>query len=141
MEKMSKTDEYALVAKYLGNISYLTYFAQKQDVAFLKRAAENLAKVAKEREETEEMERLEAEDLEQKRLAMIESLKEQGWSIEQLTTPIRAGNLKKRPRVVPAKYEFPTKEGKRQKWSGVGKMPNALKSLIEQGRKLEEFSI
>ena len=96
----------------------------------------------------------EAEEVEEKLKATTELLQSEGFEVSleavralllgQIDTPAPTGKGKggkgvKRGSVEP-KYAF-TVEGEEQTWTGRGRMPLALKELIEKGEELESFLI
>lgn len=138
MEKITKTEELEIVARYLGNLNLLRSFTQKQDFDKVERAYNNMATVYIEREELFKQEQKEAAAQEEKRLKMIEYIQSQGFNVEDLVSPI---TVKNKLRNIENKYSFTDSNGNTQYWKGAGRMPKELKKLIDEGRQLEEFLI
>lgn len=138
MEKITKTEELEIVAKYLGNLNLLRTFTQKQAFDRVERAYNNMMTAYMEREELFKQEQKEAAEQEEKRRKMIEYIQSQGFNVEDLISPITVRN---KLRTVENKYSFTDSQGKTQYWKGSGRMPKELKALIEQGHTLEEYLI
>ena len=128
-------------AHEMGYDSFLEFAEKVQTVKdeFLKEAEEEKAKQAL---------------VEEKLKATTELLQSEGFEVSleavralllgQIDTPAPTGKGKggkgvKRGSVEP-KYAF-TVEGEEQTWTGRGRMPLALKALIEKGEELESFLI
>lgn len=132
------------IRKEAHEMGYDTFleFAEKVQIVkdeFLKEAEEEKAKQAL---------------VEEKLKATTELLQSEGFEVSleavralllgQIDTPAPTGKGKggkgvKRGSVEP-KYAF-TVEGEEQTWTGRGRMPLALKELIEKGEELESFLI
>ena len=132
------------IRKEAHEMGYDTFleFAEKVQIVkdeFLKEAEEEKAKQAL---------------VEEKLKATTELLQSEGFEVSleavralllgQIDTPAPTGKGKggkgvKRGSVEP-KYAF-TVEGEEQTWTGRGRMPLALKELIEKGEELERFLI
>lgn len=138
MKKTIKADDLNMVAKCLGNINLLRKYAQKQSYDDVKKAYENLGIVLLECEELFEQQKKEEQEKESKRLATLQYLKEQGLSLKDL---IEVSKKAKKKTQFADKYVFTNQKGEQQYWSGMGRMPKDLQSLIESGRNLEEFLI
>ena len=125
----------------MGYDTFLEFAEKVQTVKdeFLKEAEEEKAKQAL---------------VEEKLKATTELLQSEGFEVSleavralllgQIDTPAPTGKGKggkgvKRGSVEP-KYAF-TVEGEEQTWTGRGRMPLALKALIEKGEELESFLI
>lgn len=128
-------------AHEMGYDTFLEFAEKVQTVKdeFLKEAQEEKAKQAL---------------VEEKLKATTELLQSEGFEVSleavralllgQIDTPAPTGKGKggkgvKRGSVEP-KYAF-TVEGEKQTWTGRGRMPLALKELIEKGEELESFLI
>ncbi len=128
-------------AHEMGYDTFLEFAEKVQNVKdeFLKEAEEEKAKQAL---------------VEEKLKATTELLQSEGFEVSleavralllgQIDTPAPTGKGKggkgvKRGSVEP-KYAF-TVEGEEQTWTGRGRMPLALKELIEKGEELESFLI
>ncbi|HBK9494366.1 TPA: H-NS histone family protein [Escherichia coli] len=128
-------------AHEMGYDTFLEFAEKVQTVKdeFLKEAEEEKAKQAL---------------VEEKLKATTELLQSEGFEVSleavralllgQIDTPAPTGKGKggkgvKRGSVEP-KYAF-TVEGEEQTWTGRGRMPLALKALIEKGEELESFLI
>lgn len=116
--------------------------------------AEKVLIVKGEIEEAQQEEIAKQALVEEKLIATTELLQSEGFEVSleavralllgQIDTPAPTGKGKggkgvKRGSVEP-KYAF-TVEGEEQTWTGRGRMPLALKELIEKGEELESFLI
>lgn len=88
---------------------------------------------------------LEQEQAEQEKQAKIAAIQKQmeeaGVKVDDLKvsssdTPKKATGKKR-----PVKYQLTDKDGKSHPWTGIGRMPKVFKEAIENGKKLEDFSI
>lgn len=137
MEKITRLEEQEIVTRFLNNKKRLkTLIDAQDDLAQIERWLRNLQEITAQRKEELELERIEMEDLEKQRLAMLEKIKAEGWDLKSLMNPVVPKASKS---AAESKYAYPLENGKTAYWTGHGRMPNALKMLIEQGRTLEEF--
>lgn len=137
---MTRTEEIEIVLKYIGSLKQLRPIVHKQDLDWIKRVYDNIGTLLKEKEEAFELEKLEIEEQELKRQEMLKMLEEQGWTLEALMTPATA-NKRKRP-TSSVKYQYIDKQGNITQWSGKGRMPFALKEIIEKENvSLEDFLV
>lgn len=117
--------------------------------------AEKVLIVKGEIEEAQQEEIAKQALVEEKLKATTELLQSEGFEVSleavralllgQIDTPAPTGKGKggkgvKRGSVEP-KYAFTVEEGEEQTWTGRGRMPLALKELIEKGEELESFLI
>ncbi|EAZ8785453.1 hypothetical protein FMC70_19640 [Salmonella enterica subsp. enterica serovar Enteritidis] len=144
MSALGQFNNIRTIRKEAHEMGYDTFleFAEKVQIVkdeFLKEAEEEKAKQAL---------------VEEKLKATTELLQSEGFEVSleavralllgQIDTPAPTGKGKggkgvKRGSVEP-KYAF-TVEGEEQTWTGRGRMPLALKELIEKGEELESFLI
>lgn len=144
MSSLGQFNNIRTIRKEAHEMGYDTFleFAEKVQTVkdeFLKEAEEEKAKQAL---------------VEEKLKATTELLQSEGFEVSleavralllgQIDTPAPTGKGKggkgvKRGSVEP-KYAF-TVEGEEQTWTGRGRMPLALKELIEKGEELESFLI
>ncbi|EAW0943870.1 hypothetical protein D7H20_21930 [Salmonella enterica] len=144
MSALGQFNNIRTIRKEAHEMGYDTFleFAEKVQIVkdeFLKEAEEEKAKQAL---------------VEEKLKATTELLQSEGFEVSleavralllgQIDTPATTGKGKggkgvKRGSVEP-KYAF-TVEGEEQTWTGRGRMPLALKELIEKGEELESFLI
>ncbi|EBH0284584.1 hypothetical protein FJ761_23215 [Salmonella enterica] len=144
MSALGQFNNIRTIRKEAHEMGYDTFleFAEKVQIVkdeFLKEAEEEKAKQAL---------------VEEKLIATTELLQSEGFEVSleavralllgQIDAPAPTGKGKggkgvKRGSVEP-KYAF-TVEGEEQTWTGRGRMPLALKELIEKGEELESFLI
>lgn len=111
-------------------------------VSELEEVSEKLAKVIEDRREEEaELLKVEAEKqriIEQLRRTMDEA----GINVAELAGEAGVSAKTKRAKRAPKppKYEIHV-NGERITWTGQGRMPNALKQVIENGKSLDSFLI
>lgn len=141
MSKMTKVEEIKLVSRYLGNLALLRSLSKQVDFSAIESAINNLQTVLAERQEEAELERIEREEFESRRQAMLAKLQEEGWSLEALINGIDVKSTKSKKGKAPNKYRYTNSEGKECFWSGFGRMPSDLKSLVDSGNSLESYLI
>lgn len=140
MSKLNKSEEIKLVNRYLCNMTLLRSYGKRTDLSTLEIGLKNLETVLQEIKEQAELEKMELEEREQRRTKILEKLKEEGWTLEEL---LELSNKRQnsKSRKSPNKYRFIDKQGKECFWSGVGRMPLALQNLINEGQALDTFLI
>lgn len=111
-------------------------------LAELEEVQDKLANViAKRREKAAEMEKEEQEK--QAKIAEIQKqMEEAGLDVSDLgSSQIAATNSRKPGKKRPVKYRLKDSEGTDHNWTGIGRMPKVFKQALEDGKKLEDFSI
>ncbi|TNH04055.1 hypothetical protein FHQ26_00520 [Testudinibacter sp. TR-2022] len=137
---MTKQAEFDIVKKYLSNAKSLRSFLSQQPGDWIDEALQKFSGLADEiQEQYREAEKAAAE-VEQKRLELIELVKEQGFDPATLTQPT-VPTIVKPSSVVVDKYRYTTPDGVVHNWSGRGRMPLIFKGLVESGRILDEFLV
>ena len=137
---MTKQEEFNIVTKYFNNFASLRAFSKDKELSFLEKAEKNLAQIIKDRKEAIELEKMEQEERERARIAIIEEIEAQGWSVKDLLNP-NAKESKRAKSKAKNKYTFLDEQGNTQYWTGRGRMPAALKAKIDAGESLESFLI
>lgn len=137
--KLTKKQEYDLMKRYLSNSHSLKAFITEQGLEWANKVYERLSEIIILLEKDAESERLEAQENERKRLALLNQIEAEGWTLEELMKG--KGKAKKKAEKKAAKYCFTDEQGNVKYWSGFGVKPKALVRLLESGRKLEEFLI
>lgn len=133
--KMKKNRDFDMVLKYLLNENLLKNVLKGSELDTLEKVKATLSTVCGNLKDELELQRIEAEEREQKRLELIAAIEAQGFSLNELI------KTKKSPTKKPNKYVFFNEKGEKTYWSGMGKMPKALKEQVENGRDLESFLI
>lgn len=137
---MTKQEEFNIVTKYFNNFASLRAFSKDKELSLLEKAERNLAQIIKDRKEAIELEKMEQEERERARIALIEKIKAEGWSVKDLLNP-NAKESKRAKSKAKNKYTFLDEQGNTQYWTGRGRMPAALKAKIDAGESLESFLI
>lgn len=137
---MTKQEEFNIVTKYFNNFASLRAFSKDKELSLLEKAERNLAQIIKDRKEAIELEKMEQEERERARIAIIEEIEAQGWSVKDLLNP-NAKESKRAKSKAKNKYTFLDEQGNTQYWTGRGRMPAALKAKIDAGESLESFLI
>ncbi|WP_417682672.1 H-NS family nucleoid-associated regulatory protein [Pseudidiomarina aquimaris] len=109
----------------------------------LEEVEQKLAKViADRREEEAELQKLEAEK-QRKIKELREAMAAAGIdAAELLEGEVKTSSKPKRKRAPkPAKYAIVDANGERKTWTGQGRMPNALKEALAQGKSLDDYLI
>lgn len=137
---ISKKQEHELMKRYLSNANALKGFLKTQDLAWVNSIYMKLGELIVELTQEYEIELLEAQEREKKRLELIAMIKAEGWNVADLinkATPKKNSSQAKKE----DKYRFPDENGNEKGWSGIGKKPNALKALLDNGHQLDDFLI
>ena len=79
------------------------------------------------------------EEKEQRRLAMLEKLQAEGWTLDELLET--ANKQPKAKQKAPNKYQYVDSQGQTRFWSGFGRTPTELQALLDAGQSLETFLI
>lgn len=137
---MTKQEEFNIVTKYFNNFASLRAFSKDKELSLLEKAERNLAQIIKDRKEAIELEKMEQEERERARIAIIEEIEAQGWSVKDLLNS-NAKESKRAKSKAKNKYTFLDEQGNTQYWTGRGRMPAALKAKIDAGESLESFLI
>lgn len=146
MTELSKDEEYGIVSKHLGTLTALRKFAQTKDFEWLEEVKGKLEALITESRKEYELKKLAAEELEQKRKQALEYIRSLGLDPDYLTEPVTVGGIKSQRKnaksgVRKAKYRFTDELGNAKEWSGNGKSPSALQTLLDAGHSLDEYLI
>lgn len=136
----SKKQEHELLKRYFNNPNILKTFLKGQNLTWTNNVYAKFGEVIGEVTQEIELELMEAQEREEKRLALIALIEEQGWNLKDLmgkSTVKKSGEPSKKA----AKYRFTDENGNERFWSGFGMKPKALQALLSQGHQLEEFLI
>lgn len=96
--------------------------------------------IDKRKEKAQEEEKAEQEK--QAKIAEIQKqMEEAGVNVDDLKSLSAEAPKKSTGKKRPVKYQLTDKEGKAHPWTGIGRMPKVFKEAIENGKKLEDFSI
>lgn len=142
--ELTKEEVFSIVSKHLSGLTYLRKFAQSKDFEWLQDVHDKIGAILQENREDFERAKREAEEKEKKRREVLRMIEEMGFDIESLVNPITASGIKKKKTKKQGtrkpKYQF-THNGEMILWSGNGKKPLALQTLLDEGHTLEEFLI
>ncbi|MCU7554004.1 H-NS histone family protein [Alteromonas sp. ASW11-19] len=88
---------------------------------------------------------LEQEQAEKEKLAKIAEIQKQmeeaGVKVDDLKVSSSDTPKKTTGKKRPVKYQITDKDGKTHPWTGIGRMPKVFKEAIDNGKKLQDFSI
>lgn len=132
--KITKNKELEIVTKYLVNETLLKSALKDLDLVALTNIQEIIIKVTNDLKDEFELKQIAEAEREQKRLEMIALIEAQGFSLQELI------GSKRKPTKKQHKYVYQV-NGKTKYWSGLGRMPFELRTLVEGGRPLESFLI
>ncbi|PHM59482.1 H-NS family nucleoid-associated regulatory protein [Xenorhabdus ishibashii] len=145
MSELSRDKEYDIVTSHLGSITALRRFTKQKDFAWLTDVYDKLTAIIDERQQEEKELELERQELENRKSKLLEIAKEMGFDPSAISFEGSENNSGKKIRVSKAthpKYRFINPQTQQEEtWTGVGRMKNGLKQLIDQGHFLEEFLI
>lgn len=139
MTKISKSEEVKQVTRYLCNMTLLRSYGKQTEMDTLETALKNLTTVFQERKDEEELAKMAQEEKEQRRLAMLEKLQAEGWTLDELLET--ANKQPKAKQKAPNKYQYVDSQGQTRFWSGFGRTPTELQALLDAGQSLETFLI
>ncbi len=130
------------LTKTLLNIRSLRAFSRDLTIEQLEEALDKLTIVVEERREQEEQERAANAEREEKLREYAKQIADDGIDLEELIATManegKSKNKQKRaPR--PAKYKYTDEDGKERTWTGQGRTPKAIQTLLDQGHNLDDF--
>lgn len=131
--------------KTLLNIRSLRAFSKELTLEQLEDALEKLQTVVAERREEEELQRIAQEEQDRKLAEIKQQIDNQGIDIEALISAL-SGEAKQKQKTSrtprPPKYKYTDANGDEKTWTGQGRTPSAMQTLIDSGEKrLEDFKI
>ena len=127
--------------KVLLNIRSLRAACRDLTLEQLEEGLEKLSAIVDERRQDESAERQAREEHQKKIAEYAEMLKAAGIDPAELVNTVVPENTKVSKRAPrPAKYRY-LDNGVEKTWTGQGRMPKALATLLEQGHQLDEFLI
>jgi len=139
MSKLNKSEEIKLVNRYLCNMTLLRSYGKQSELDILEIALKNLTTVLQERKDEEVLAKMAQEEKEQRRLAMLEKLEAEGWTLNELLETVN--KQPKTKQKAPNKYQYVDSQGETRYWSGLGRMPTELQALLKSGKTLDTFLI
>lgn len=146
MTELTREDEYNIILKHLGSITSLRKFANQQNFDLLEEISNKFIAIITERREEEELRQMKLQELEEKRLKALEYLESIGLSPDELKVSVfeNAPKRKKKSKGTTTrknKYAHTDENGKTHYWTGIGRVSNYFKKLVDEGHDLEEFLI
>lgn len=84
------------------------------------------------------------QELEEKRLKALEYLQEIGLAPEDLAVSVFDKEPKRKSKQSSKradKYAYTDENGKKHTWSGVGRMSNVFKKLVDEGKSIDDYLI
>ncbi|AUZ67645.1 DNA-binding protein StpA [Citrobacter amalonaticus] len=131
-----------LMLQNLNNIRKLRAMAREFSIDVLEEMLEKFRVVTKERREEEEQLQRQRAEQQQKINTLLEMMKADGISPEELfsndAAAIRVGK-KRQPR--PAKYRYTDLNGESKTWTGQGRTPKPIAQALAAGKSLDDFLI
>lgn len=115
-----------------------------QDFDSLVEIGNKLNALIDERREEEELRKLELQELEEKRLKALEYLQEIGLAPEDLAVSVFDKEPKRKGKQSSKradKYAYTDENGEKHTWSGVGRMSNVFKKLVDEGKNIDDYLI
>jgi DNA-binding protein H-NS len=128
--------------KALNNIRTLRVQARDIEVAALEEMLEKFAVVVAERREEVAVETAAQREKEQKLALYKEMLLNDGIDINdlaQLNPQESKTKAKRAPR--PAKYKYIDEQGNEKLWTGQGRTPSPIKTVLDAGGSMDDFLI
>ncbi|MDE1186421.1 MAG: H-NS family nucleoid-associated regulatory protein [Pantoea sp.] len=128
--------------KALNNLRTLRAQARDVEVEVLNEMLEKLSAIIAERRDEAAAENAALREKEEKLALYKEMLLNDGIDISelaQLTQGESKPKAKRAPR--PAKYKFTDENGEEKFWTGQGRTPSPIKSVIDAGGSLDDFLI
>lgn len=144
MSELTREEEYAIIIKHLTSITSFRKFSSQQDFDSLVEISNKLIALIDERREEEELRKLELQELEEKRLKALEYLQEIGLAPEDLAVSVFDKEPKRKGKHSSKradKYAYTDENGKKHTWSGVGRMSNVFKKLVDEGKSIDDYLI
>lgn len=131
-----------LMLQNLNNIRKLRAMAREFSIDVLEEMLEKFRVVTKERREEEEQLQRQRAEQQQKINTLLEMMKADGISLEELfsndAAAMRVGK-KRQPR--PAKYRYTDLNGESKTWTGQGRTPKPIAQALAAGKSLDDFLI
>lgn len=131
-----------LMLQNLNNIRSLRAMAREFSIDVLEEMLEKFRVVTKERREEEERLQRQRAEQQQKINTLLELMKADGISPEELfgndVANMRVGK-KRQPR--PAKYRYTDLNGESKTWTGQGRTPKTIALALAEGKSLDDFLI
>ncbi|WP_272664054.1 MULTISPECIES: H-NS family histone-like protein [unclassified Providencia] len=139
---LTTEQEYEITAAIMGSVSSIRKFAKEKDISWLKAAYDKFGAIIQEREEEEALLELERQEIENKKIKLLELAQQMGIDPTIISFDEKGTKKPKKMKIAKAKYRFINPlTNKEETYSGQGRMKKGLKLLIEQGHTLEEFLI
>ncbi|HHE0459560.1 TPA: H-NS family nucleoid-associated regulatory protein [Vibrio parahaemolyticus] len=134
----------AFALQDINNIRTLRAIARDTPMDVLLELREKINVVVEERIQEEEEKKIEQEIQKKKLEAIIQKVNSEGIEVNELIAALGATGAKKAgktraPR--PAKYKYVDSNGKEKTWTGQGRTPSVIQEALDNGKKLEDFSI
>ncbi|EJE4701730.1 TPA: H-NS family nucleoid-associated regulatory protein [Vibrio parahaemolyticus] len=133
--------------KTLLNIRSLRAFSRELTLEQLEEALDKLTTVVLERQESEKSEREDRAEQEAKLEEIATKIAKEGIDVEALIE-VLAGQPKAKAKVKaskrpprPAKYRYTDDMGEEKTWTGQGRTPSAIQTLLDEGKSIDEFLI
>ncbi len=132
------------LTKTLLNIRSLRAYARELTMEQLEEALDKLTTVVEERRDAYEEEKAANAEREAKLSEYAQMIAKDGIDLEDLIQALsgetKTKTRKKRePR--PAKYKYIDTNGEEKTWTGQGRTPSAIQTLLDQGKSLDDFLI
>lgn len=134
------------ITKTLLNIRSLRAFSRDLTLEQLEEALEKLTIVVQERQELEAEDRAIKAEREAKLAEYAQQIAKDGIDLNDLIAALsgesksKTNKTKSKRPPRPAKYKYML-NGEEKTWTGQGRTPSAIQTLLAQGHKLEEFII
>lgn len=106
----------------------------------LEDAQQKLGNIIAKRREKLESEQAAQQEKQQKAEALLKLLEEQGLSVEDLAGATSEQKSKTSGKRRPIKYRLTDDNGKEHTWTGIGRMPKVFKSVLDEGKQLEDYA-
>ncbi|EHU6487345.1 H-NS histone family protein [Vibrio parahaemolyticus] len=134
----------AFALQDINNIRTLRAIARDTPMDVLLELREKINVVVEERIQQEEEKKIEQEKQKEKLEAIIQRVNSEGIEVNELIAALGATGAKKAgktraPR--PPKYKYVDSNGKEKTWTGQGRTPSVIQEALDNGKKLEDFSI
>lgn len=127
--------------KVLNNIRTLRAQSRELSLTDLEEILEKFSVVVAERKEEVETEAAQTREKEEKLSKYREMLIADGIDPGELLGAMEGGKKRAKRAPRPAKYKYTDENGEQKSWTGQGRTPAAIKKLLDQGKKLEDFLI
>ena len=132
------------ITKTLLNIRSLRAYARELTMEQLEEALEKLTVVVEERRDAYEEEKAALAEREAKLSEYAQMIAQDGIDLEDLIAALSGESKtktrkKREPR--PAKYKYTDVNGEEKTWTGQGRTPSAIQTLLDEGKSLDDFLI